>query len=128
MAQMSNYLKQALIDHTFRAVQMATPGQVYVALYSDDPTSADTGTELLGSGYARQEAIMGVAVDGISTNTFEILFPAATADWVTITHIGIRSEATGGNLLMSKALTTPVTVLTTNNFRIPVGDLEITFA
>jgi len=31
-------------------------------------------------------------------------------------------------MLMHKVLTNPVSVLDTNNFRIPIGDLELTFA
>ncbi len=128
MAQMSNYLENKLIDHCFRNTPFATPGFVYVALYSVDPTDTDTGVELTGDGYARVQVTMGVDTDGTSLNTVEVLFAAATADWASISHIGIRDEATGGNLLMHQALTAPVAVLNTNNFRIPVGDLELTFA
>ena len=128
MAQMSNYLESKLIDHVFRNTAFTTPGIVHVALYSTDPTDADIGTELTGDGYARIAVSMGADTDGVSLNDAEVLFAAATADWTAISHIGIRDEAAVGNLLMHKALTAPVTVLNTNNFRIPVGDLEITFA
>ena len=131
MAQMSNYLESKLIDHVFRNTPFTTPGVIHVALYSTDPTDADSGTELVvgtSPGYARQTVTMGADTDGVSLNTGEVLFAAATGDWVAISHIGIRDEATGGNLLMHKALTSSVSVLDTNNFRIPVGDLELTFA
>ncbi len=131
MAQMSDYLESKLIDHVFRNISFITPGVIHVALYSSDPTDTDIGTELevgTSPGYARQTVSMGADANGVSLNDAEILFPAATGDWVTITHIGIRDESTGGNLLMHKALTTAVSVLDTNNFRIPIGDLELTFA
>ena len=129
MAQMSDYLESKLIDHVFRNTAFTTPGIVHVALYSDDPTDADIGTELIDNGYARIPVTMGVDTDGVSLNTAEVLFAAAiTLDWDAITHIGIRDEATAGNLLMHKALTSPVSVLIGNSFRIPIGDLEITFA
>ncbi len=131
MAQMSDYLESKLIDHVFRNTAFTTPGVIHVALYSSDPTDNDSGTELeIGTspGYVRQTVSMGADINGVSLSDTEVLFPAATGDWVTITHIGIRDEATNGNLLMHKELTTSIRVLTTNNFRIPIGDLELTFA
>ena len=127
MAQMSDYLKDQLINHTFRATSYTTPTNVYVALYSSDPTSADSGTELSGSGYARVSASFGAPVAGSGTvlNDADITFAAATADWTAITHIGIRDALTGGNLLSFKALSSSVTVLNTNNFRIPTGQLTL---
>ena len=131
MAQMSNYLKTKLMDSVFRNIQFATPGIVHVALYSSDPTDADTGTELevgTSPGYARQTVTLTADVDGVSSNDPEVLFAAATGDWAAVSHIGIRDESSAGNLLMHRALASSVSVLDTNNFRIPVGDLEITFA
>ncbi len=131
MAQMSDYLENKLIDHVFRNTAFTTPGVIHVALFSTDPTDAGTGTELADGtspGYARKTVTMGAPTDGVSTNTNEVLFDAATGDWVTVTHIAIFDEATAGNMLMHKALTSPVSVLSGNNFRIPIGDLEITFA
>ncbi len=128
MAQMSDYLENMLVDHVFRNTTFPTPGTVYVALYSIDPTDADNGTELTGNGYARKEIVMGAATNGTSTNTADVLFDTASGDWTTVTHIGIRDAATTGNLLMHKILASSVTVTSGNNFRITAGDLELTFA
>lgn len=127
MAQMSNYLEENLINLVFRNTAFSTPGTVYVALYSTDPTDADTGTELTGDGYARVAVTMGVPTDGVSLNTADVVFAPATADWAAVTHIGIRDALTAGNLLMHKNITS-VSVLSGNTFRIPTGDLSITFA
>lgn len=131
MAQMSNYLENKLVDHVLRNTVFSTPGIVHVALYSTDPTESDIGTELesVGSpGYARKTLSMGAPSDGVSLNDVEVLFSAATGDWVGVTHIGIRDESAGGNLLLYKALPATVNILNTNNFRIPINNLEITFA
>jgi len=127
MAQMSDYLENTLIDHLFRNTQMATPGTVYVALYTDDPTDADTGTELTAGGYARKSFTLAAPSGGTASNDADIMFDAATEDWPTVTHIGIRDADTGGNLLMHQALATPVNILDGNNFRIPAGELTIAF-
>ena len=133
MAQMSDYLETAVMNHVFRNINFTTPGIVHVALYSSDPTDADVGTELetgTSPAYARVaiDGVIGAPTDGVSTNSSEILFTAATGDWVGVTHIGIRSEATGGNLLAHQALAGTVSVLSGNNFRIPIDNLTLTFA
>ncbi len=125
---MSNYLEDNLVNLVFRNTAFATPGTVYVALYATDPTDADTGTELTGNGYARKAITFGIPSDGVSLNTADVVFDPATADWVPVTHVGIRDALTGGNLLMHKALPASVSTLTGNSFRIPTGDFSITFA
>ena len=128
MAQMSNFLENALVNHVFRNTTYAQAGTLYLALYSTDPTDADIGSELSGLGYTRKIVSFIAPVDGSTSNDADIVFPAATADWPTITHIGIRDLSSGGNLIMHQALTTPVDVLNTNNFRIPLGQLTLAFA
>ena len=127
MAQMSDYLKNKLINGVYRNIPYSPPTNLYVALYSDDPTSGDIGTELAGSGYARVTASFDepAAGSGTTQNTSDIIFPQATADWVTITHVAIRDLETGGNMLSFQALQTPTDVLATNNFRIPAGALTL---
>ena len=53
MAEMSNYLENALINATLRATTYTSPATVYVALFTTDPTDANSGTEVTGGGYAR---------------------------------------------------------------------------
>ena len=127
MAQMSDYLKDKLINGVFRATPYSPATNIYVALYSNDPTSGDTGTELSGSGYARVQVTFDAPAtgSGTSVNSGDITFPTATADWTTITHVGIRDSDSGGNLLTFKELSSPIDVLNTNNFRIPVGELTV---
>lgn len=89
---------------------------VYLALYTTNPTGADTGTEVSGGAYERQLVSFSApsTESGVRTikTTSEINFPVATADWGTITHIGIRTALTGGSLISSVALTNPRTIQT----------------
>ena len=48
MAEMSNYLEDALINATLRATTFTSPATVYVSLHTADPTDAGTGTEVSG--------------------------------------------------------------------------------
>lgn len=88
---------------------------IYLALYTSNPTQSDTGTEVSGLGYARRALTLSApATEGgkrtIKNNT-EIQFPVAGGAWGTVTHIGIRTAATGGTLIASVALNNPRTVL-----------------
>lgn len=126
MAEMSNYLENALINATLRNTSYTSPTTVYVALYTTDPTDADTGTEVSGGSYARQAVTFGAPSNGVSTNSASVTFPTATGNWGTITHIGIRDASTAGNLLYHTPLDTSKTVNTSDVFTISSGNLSVT--
>lgn len=81
---------------------------VYLALYKTDPTGADTGTEVTGGGYARVQLQLSEPElfrdKQTIKNPAEIRFPVATEAWGEITHVGIRTAATGGALISSAQL------------------------
>lgn len=128
MAEMSNYLENALINATLRNTSYTTPTTVYLALYTDDPTDADTGTEVTGNGYARQSITFGAPSNGVSSNTAAIEFPQATGSWGTVSYVGIRDASTSGNLLYHTALDASKTIATGDVFRVAIGSLSVTFA
>jgi hypothetical protein len=128
MAEMSNYLENALINGTLRATSYTAPTTIYLALYTTDPTDADTGTEVSGTSYARQTITMGAPSNGVSTNSAAIEFPAAGGSWGTVTHIGIRDALTSGNLLYHTPLDASKTIATGDIFRVSVGNLSVTLA
>ena len=128
MAEMSNYLENALINVTLRATAYTTPTTVYLALYSTDPTDADTGTEITGTSYARQAITFGAPSNGVSTNSAAIEFPQAGSAWGTVTHIGIRDALTVGNLLYHTPLDASKTITSGDVFRIASGSLSVTLA
>ena len=128
MAEMSNYLENALINVTLRATAYTAPTTVYLALYTTDPTDADTGTECSGTSYARQSVTFGAPSNGVSTNSAAIEFPQAGGAWGTITHIGIRDALTTGNLLYHTPLDASKTIATGDVFRVASGSLSVTLA
>lgn len=128
MAQISNYLENALINAVLRNTSYTSPTTVYVALYTTDPTDADSGTEVSGGSYARQAVTMGAPSNGVSTNSAQVTFPVATADWGTITHIGIRDASTAGNLLFHGSLSASRTILNGEQLVIAIGNLSVTLA
>lgn len=128
MAEMSNYLENALINGTLRGTSYTAPTTTYLALYTSDPTDADTGTEVTGGSYARQAITFGAPSNGASTNSAAIEFPQCTADWGIITYVGIRDAVTSGNLLYHTALDTSKTIASGDIFKITSGNLSVTLA
>lgn len=128
MAEMSNFLENSLINATLRNTAYTSPTTVYLALYTSDPTDADTGTEVSGTSYARQSITFGAPSNGATTNSAAIEFPQAGGSWGTVAYIGIRDASTAGNLLYHSPLDASKTIATGDVFRIAAGSLSVTLA
>lgn len=129
MGAMSNYLETALLNMVFRNQNYTRPTTVYVALYTSDPTEADSGTEVTGGSYARQAVTFGAPTTAGTAsqiaNSSDITFPVATANWGTITHVGIRDAATAGNLLYFGPVTNPRSILANDQLKFLAGELVL---
>jgi hypothetical protein len=137
MSALSNYLRNALLNHALRNVAMAAPtAAVYVALFKADPTVANlTANELTGvsdPGYARvstAQSDWATPTSGQISNTTIVTFPAATDNWAdTVTHFGIYDASTGGNLLFFGPVGAARTVLAGDQLRYAIGGLTITLS
>ncbi len=132
MAGMSDYLENAILDHLFRNSTYTRPANIYIALFTAAPSDAGGGTEVAGGSYARVAVATGAssgwdaASAGATANTSTVTFPTATADWGTVTHVGLFDASTAGNLLMWAALTSSKTVQNNDIFRFNAGDIDIT--
>lgn len=128
MAEMSNYLENAMINAVLRNTSYTSPTTVYVGLYTSDPTDANSGTEVSGGSYARTSVTFGSPSNGVSTNSAAVEFPQATADWGTVSHIGILDASSSGNLLFHTPLDTSKAIATGDIFKISSGNLSVTLA
>jgi len=134
MSALSDYLENALITHIFRNADFSRPANIYIALYTAGPSDAGGGTEVTGGSYARQAVATGASSGwdapsgGATQNTAMVTFPTATANWGTVTHVGLFDAITAGNLLMHGALSASQTVNNGNIFRFNAGDLDISLA
>lgn len=124
-ANKSNYLENAMINAVLRNTTYTSPATVYAALYTTDPTEADSGTEVSGGSYARQSVAFSAPSDGATSNSGTITFPTATANWGTITHIGIRDASTAGNLLYYGPLTASKTVGSGDVIKFDPGEIDV---
>ena len=121
----TNHLETEILDHVFGGNAYTAPGTLYLGLYTATPSDTGGGTELSGSGYARQAMAMSVSGNTASNSAAEE-FATATGSWGTVTHVGVFDASTSGNLLAYGALSTSKTIATGDVFRIPAGDLDIT--
>jgi hypothetical protein len=128
MAEISNYLENALINGTIRGTSYTAPSTVYVGLYTSDPTDANTGTEVTGGSYVRQSATFAAPSNGSSASNADITFPQATANWGTVGWIGILDASSSGNLLYHTALDASKTIETGDIFKIASGNLTVTLS
>lgn len=123
----SNEFETRVLQWTFTTGSPTRPTAWYVALFTDDPTDAGTGTEVSGGSYARTAVTFTVSGDTAS-NSGAVEFPEATGSWGTITHIGIYDASTSGNLIAHAALTASKAIASGDILRFPIGELDVTLA
>ena len=121
----SDYLETKVLDHVFAGTAYTAPATLYIALFTAAPSDSGGGTEVSGGGYARQTIAFTTSGDTTSNNA-AIEFPTATANYGTVTHVGVYDASSAGNLMAWAALTSSKTIETGDVFRIPSGDLDIT--
>ena len=139
MSQATDYFEGKTLDalSTLGTLNFAT-GTVtagsggYIGLMTSPPSDSAAGTEVTtsSSAYARvqvgstgQGSFDGSA--GSITNDTEFKWEDATANWGTITHVGLFDAATGGNLLVYGALQSSVAIETGDIFKIPASGFTI---
>lgn len=137
----SNLMETGLLNLIFDNIALANignagglqpstaDGSVFIALFTTDPTDADTGSEATYTGYARIAVgrTSGFTVSGnLATNAAAIVFDICTGGTNTITHFGIYTAVTSGDLLFSGALGSSLAVSNNITPEIAINDLDIT--
>lgn len=124
-----------IIDHLDKKGTWSAPAAFCVGLSSTTPTAAGANvTEPSGGSYVRVSipgSSLGAASGGVATNTAEIAFAQATADWcagANLTHAVFYDATTVGNFLGFCALGQAKPVLNGDTAKIPIGDLDISIS
>jgi hypothetical protein len=124
---MTAYLRKKLGDHAIGKAAFTMPASVQVALFTASPTdSGSVASEVTGGSYARLAltASMGSfdLTTGVAVNTADVNFAAPTADWGTVTYIGMLEST---DMLFYEALPNPRTVLSgSRRVQFVVGQLQ----
>lgn len=127
MSAASDYMENAALKWALTTTSVTRPTTWYVALFISATTDAGGGTEVTGGSYARQAATFTVTNDTAATNA-NVLFPTATADWGTVTHVAIYDASTGGNSLFHGAASSSKLIQTGDAYLINSGNLTVTMA
>lgn len=132
---LSDYLKDALVNHIFRSTTLDKPLELWIGLFTDQPGPGNAGAECAGNGYARAQLNPGEvnwnapsSGDGATSNGADIVFPAPTGSWGSVLAAGVFDASAGGNLLAYATLTTPADVGLGDAPTIVAGALTVTFA
>jgi hypothetical protein len=122
----SNFLETEILDHVFAGAAYTAPSTKYLALFTA-VADGETGsvTEVSGGGYARQSVAFTTSGNTTSNNA-AVEYPTATANYGTVTHVGVYDASSSGNLMAYAALSSNKTIETGDVFRVPSGDLDIT--
>lgn len=124
----SNYLIPKIIDHALGTAAYTPAATVYLALYTSNPTAADSGSEATLGDYARSAIAFDAPSSGVTQNTDEEDFGTASSGPNTITHWGIRDASTDGNLLIFGEWNDLNVVDNGDVYKVPAGSLTITAA
>lgn len=121
----STYLANKILEHETGKTTYTKPTNVYLALYTSNPTAADTGTEVTGGSYARQAVTWGTAASRSISNSAQAQFTGLPT--ATITHWGLRDASTAGNLLRYGTFTAPIYADASNNPSVTIATSTLTF-
>ena len=130
----STYLSDATLNWLKGSAYPSAPVELHVSVHSADPggagTAGDVTTAVLGGRVQLLQSNLGApgASPGggrqISNTAVLTLSNSALAS-ATLTHYGLWSASTAGNLLVSGQLTTPVPVVVGDILRFAAGQLVI---
>ena len=128
----TTYFLNQVMGNVFKTkTAPALPSTYYIGLSSTEPElDGDGVTEPSpASGYSRVELeTLSAPANGVITNTAAISFNESTANWGTMTYFAIYDTASGGNLLMYDALSTPRNVEAATIVTIKAGNLSLTLS
>lgn len=122
-AMKSAYLRSKIVKHVKGEASFTMPSNLYLAIYSSDPTINDTGTEAAGGSYARQLLSFAAESNGSAFSNTSESFTMPAGSW---THWGIRDASSGGNLMYFGAFDIKIDTAAGGTIPINSGDISIT--
>ena len=125
----SNYVRTNTLAAWLQRQSITIPSNLYCALFSTNPTAANSGTEVSGGGYARAPVSFSTpTISGdraVIQNNAEVVFPKLTASAGTAAYVAIFDAQVGGNLLFFQALSTSLTLAYGYTPYFAAGELKV---
>lgn len=130
MSVLTNFMENIVLNAA-RGVSTTAPATLYCALFLSDPTETGTaGTEASYNGYARQSIAFSTPANSNNVvsmaNTGQVIFPTPDAAAGTVTYAALFDAASGGNMLLYKALNNPIVLTSETSPRFGVSEFTIT--
>jgi hypothetical protein len=132
MGSLTNFAETEIMDHIFNGSDgagsiYAPPATVYLSLHTADPT--DTGSvaaECAGSGYIRKAIAFSAAATRAVVQNGVVTFDQAGGAWGTISHWGICTADTGGNMLAYGSFAVSKSIVSGNTASVATTEVVIT--
>lgn len=126
MAEFTDFLENELLDHAFRNSSYTPPASVHLSLHTATNSDSAVGTEVSGSGYARQNTAFGAASGGAISNSAIEAFTASGGNFGTVVSTAIFDASTTGNQMCFDNDFTDTAVNDTDTLSFAIGDIDIT--
>ena len=133
---LSSYTEAQLLNWVKGTTFVAAPANLYVALYTANPTDASaSGTEVSGNAYTRVAILAagwsaitdsGAGVGAVISNAGIVTFPTPTLTWGTVTGFALYDALTLGNEVFWAALSASKVINAGDTVSFAVGALTIT--
>lgn len=124
MGTFSDSVANSFLDAFARNVSYANAA-VWVKLHLGDPGSA--GTSNAAAETTRQQATFGSAASGRAISNTVAVEWTNVSTTETYTWISLWTASSGGTFLGRDDLSSSAAVTAGDTFRIPIGDLDLTF-
>lgn len=124
-----NVAKQLVLNYLARNQATTQPTQLYLALYSTNPTDGDVGTEASYVGYQRQAIVFGSPqLSGgaaVVQNSTLIQFGVVPSASGSIGYAALRTAETGGDMIYYGPLAATYQLNQGVQPIVPIGSLSI---
>lgn len=97
------------LSSCYLALSSTTPNQDG-SNFTEPSSTAGYARAVVGLSNQSATQVMSAPTNGTTQNKEIIFFPEASSSWGTLTHFGLYSAASGGNLILYGALSSPITV------------------
>ncbi len=126
MAEFTDYLEVALLDHVFRNTSYTPAVTIYLSLHTATNSDSTPGTEVSTGGYARQATAFGAAAAGMISNSAIESFTATGANYGTVVSTALADASTAGNQLCFDNDFTDTAINDGNTLEFAVGAIDVT--
>ncbi len=125
----SNTAKQMVLNFLARNQSVPQPQQLYLALYSTNPTDANTGTEASYDGYQRQAVTFSAPQlsggNAVVQNSAQLTFALVPTASGNIAYAGLCNAQTGGDLIYHGPLAATYALNQGVQPIVPIGSLSV---